>query len=138
MQAIELTFNEKTALGFAKRAAEAKTINDGAWFMKQANRHADKAGLTLEQIEEKAAAIEAAANAPQIEAEAAPVAKCSVKAIRRFFAICKSAGIDASNDDRVRGALSVFFGVRIESRKQLTTDQWISAGDAIEAKRLVF
>ncbi len=117
-----LSFHESTALGFAKRAAEAKDLTQGTWFMRQANRHEDKAGLTLEEIEAKV--------------EAAPV--CSVKAIRRFFAICKSAGVDASSDERVRGALSVFFSKKIVSRKDLTTDMWLSAGDAIERGQLVF
>lgn len=124
-QPAELTFHEKTALGFARRADAAKNQADADWNMRHALRHAERAGLSLQAIEAKAAALEAPAS-------------CSVKAIRRFFAICKNARIDASNDDRVRGALSVFFGKRINSRKELSTDMWLSAGDAIEAGRLVF
>jgi hypothetical protein len=61
-----------------------------------------------------------------------------VKAIRRFFAICKSAGVDTSSDERMKGALSAFLGRKVASRKELSTDQWLSAGDAIERGHLVF
>ncbi len=122
---MQLSFHEKTALGYAKKAAEAKEQAAADWFMRSAVKHADKAGLSLEAIQAKAAKV-----------EAMPV--CSVRAIRRFFAICKSAGVDATSEERTRGALSAFFGLRIESRRDLTTDQWLAAGDAIETGRLVF
>ena len=125
---MQLTFHETTALGFAKKAAEAKEQAGADWFMRSAVTHADKAGLSLEAIQAKAAQV--------ATVEAMPV--CSVKAIRRFFAICKTAGVDATSEERTRGALSAFFGLRIESRKQLTTDQWLAAADAIETGRLVF
>lgn len=136
---ITLTHQEKTALGYAKKAAEATRLEDGAWFLRAAERNAKQAGTTLEAIEEKAAAIEAAAQAPTVAAVEVPAAPaCSVRAIRRFYAICKSCKTDTTSDERVRGAFSVFFGQRIETRKQLTTDMWLRAGDAVEAGQLVF
>lgn len=123
----ELSFQEQTALGFLANARKAKTQADADWHMRHAVKAADKAGTTIEAIEAKAAA----------KVEPAKV-QCSVKAIRRFFAICKSVGVDTKDESHVRGALSVFFGRRIASRKELTTDQWLRAGDAIESRRLVF
>ena len=130
----ELTAAEEIVLGFARNAANAKDLETGAWHLRAAQRNAAKLGTTLEAIEDKAAAIEAAKVAPAVKAT--PV--CSVKAIRRFFAICKAQGIDTKDESHVRGALSVFFARRVASRKELTTDNWIAAGDAIEAGRLIF
>ncbi len=132
----ELTRTEKTALNFAAKAAAAKDNENAAWFARTANRKAAEAGTTVEALFVKAAAIEAATVPVAVEAPAAPA--CSVKAIRRFFAICKSAGVDTSSDERMKGALSAFLGRKVASRKELSTDQWLSAGDAIERGHLVF
>ena len=133
----ELTRTEAAALNFAAKAAAAKDNDNAAWFARTANRKAAEAGTTVEALIVKAAAIEAAA---VVEVPAAPVAPaaCSVKAIRRFFAICKSAGIDTGSDDRMKGALSAFLGRKVASRKELSTDDWLRAGDAIERAALVF
>ncbi len=132
----ELTRTEAAALNFAAKAAAAKDNDNAAWFARTANRKAAEAGATVEALLVKAAAIEAAA---VVEVPAAPVSPaCSVKAIRRFFAICKSAGVDTSSDDRMKGALSAFLGRKVASRKELSTDDWLRAGDAIERAALVF
>ncbi len=134
----QLTRTEAAALSFAAKAAAARDNDNAAWFARTANRKAKEAGTTVDALIMKAAAIEAAV----VEVPAAPVAPaapaCSVKAIRRFFAICKSAGVDTSSDERVRGALSVFLGRKVASRKELSTDDWLRAGDAIERAALVF
>jgi hypothetical protein len=134
----ELTRTEAAALSFAAKAAASKDNESAAWFARTANRKAKEAGTTVEALLVKAAAIEAAV----VEAPAALVAPaaptCSVKAIRRFFAICKSAGVDISRDDRMKGALSAFLGRKVASRKELSTDDWLRAGDAIERAALVF
>ncbi len=132
----ELTQSEQMALGFLKNARAAKSQDTADWHLRAAVRHADKAGATLEEIETKAAVIAAMQTIEAPAVKAAPV--CSGKAIRRFFAICKSAGIDTADESHVQGALSVFFARRIESCKELTTDNWLAAADAIEAGRLIF
>jgi len=78
--------------------------------------------------------------------ESAPVAEevpakgpcCHVRVIRRFYAIAQKAGLDVKNSERMKGAFSMALGRRVDSRKQLTADNWAYLGDLAESGRLVF
>jgi hypothetical protein len=135
-----LTFHEKTALGFAQKSENAKDEQGREWFMKSALKHAAQAGLTLQQIETKAAAIETqnAAQNAALETTEEVCDPCAVKAIRYFFAVCKNAGIDTTNSDLMRGAFSTYFGRKINTRRDLTADMWLNAANAIERGHLIF
>ena len=133
---MELTLNEKNALGFARRAAKATDEADRAWHLRAALRYAGRAGLTLEVIEAKAAALEG-------EATVAPQAPekpkcCHVRVIHRFYAIAKKVGLKVEEEDRMRGAVSMALGRRIESRESLTAENWILLGDWAESGRLIW
>jgi hypothetical protein len=67
--------------------------------------------------------------APEVEPQK-PV--CDYRVIRRFYAICKDFGLNQKEDERMRGAMSMFFRRRIGSRTELTRDNWQAAGDAIK------
>jgi hypothetical protein len=84
----------------------------------------------------------------RVEAQLAPIAAtlepkaaktktpCAwAKEIRRFFAIAREHGLDR-NEDRSRGALSLFLGRRIESRAELNGREWSICADAIRDGRL--
>jgi hypothetical protein len=63
-------------------------------------------------------------------------AKCGhASAVRAFFGAAKSAGLD-TNEDRSRGAVSLFLGHRIESRAQMNGKEWSICADAIRDGRL--
>jgi hypothetical protein len=63
---------------------------------------------------------------------------CDYRVIRRFYAICKDFGLNQKEDERMRGAMSMFFRRRISSRTELSRDNWQAAGDAIKAGLLVW
>ncbi len=119
-----MSFNEKMARGFIERATSATNEADAAWFMRQAARYAEKMGTTVEAL----------------VAPAAEVKKpcCHVRVIRRFYAICKNAGLDVKEADRMRGAFSLFLGRRVNSRDELNGDEWASLGDAAERGLLLW
>ncbi len=57
-------------------------------------------------------------------------------AVQSFFGAAKTAGLDAKNEDRSRGAVSLFVGRRIESRAELANHEWSICADAIRDGRL--
>jgi hypothetical protein len=67
--------------------------------------------------------------APEVEPQK-PV--CDYRVIRRFYAICKDFNLNQKEDERMRGAMSMFFRRRIGSRTELTSDNFLAAGDAIK------
>jgi hypothetical protein len=137
MKNTELNRAEEIVLGFARNAANAKDIETGAWHLRAAQRNAAKLGTTLEAIEEKAAAIEAAAKAPKVEAPAK--VRCPhYKAIREFFKVARELGLDTSKEskDRWRGALGMLLGRPIESRSELTGAEWSFATNALRMGKL--
>jgi hypothetical protein len=70
----------------------------------------------------------------------APVKKsaCDFRIIRRFYAICQDFGLNAKEDERMRGAMSAFFRRRIESRTELSANDWNVAGDAVKSQLLTW
>ncbi len=70
---------------------------------------------------------------PRPSVQAAPVVRdCRVKAMRRFWAICKAQGLDARNAEAMTVALSKYLGCIIPSRSQLSSGQWCEAAEAVE------
>jgi hypothetical protein len=67
--------------------------------------------------------------APEVEPQK-PV--CDYRVIRRFYAICQDFNLNQKEDERMRGAMSMFFRRRISSRTELTRDNWQAAGDAVK------
>ncbi len=126
----ELTNTEKTALGFAKKAAEAKDQSSADWFMRAAVKNADKTGTTLEAIAAKAAAIEAAKAQPK-------TGRCPhYKTIREFAATAREYGLSMADKDRARGAIGMFLGRRLESRSELTGQEWAFCTNAVRLGKL--
>ncbi len=89
------------------------------------------------------AAIEAATVPPvepvAVEAPAGKRARCPHYAvIKAFFSVAHAAGLDVSSDgkDRVRGALGMLLGKRVESRASLTAAEWAFATNAVRVGRL--
>lgn len=53
------------------------------------------------------------------------------QAIREFFAVAREKGLDTKAQERARGAIGVVIGRRIESRADMTADEWIEATYAL-------
>jgi hypothetical protein len=68
--------------------------------------------------------------ASKVQANKVPC--CFYRSIRRFYAIAQDVGLSTSNDEAIRQAISAFFGIEIESRKQLSGGHWEAAGDAVK------
>ncbi len=103
-------FNKKTAAGFIAKAKAATNQADADWFMRAAVRNADKAGTTVEQIEAESGA---------------PKARCPhYAAIKAFAGAAREMGLNMADKDRARGAMGVYLGKRIESRSELTANDW--------------
>jgi hypothetical protein len=57
---------------------------------------------------------------------------CFYKSIRRFYAIAQEVGLDTKADAAIRLSVGAFFGIEIESRKQLSGGHWQAAGTAVK------
>ena len=117
-------FNAKTAAGFIAKAKAATKQTDADWFMRQAVKHADKAGTTVEAIEAEMTA---------------PKGRClHYAAIKEFFNVARELGFDTSKEakDRVRGAIGMLLGRRIESRSELTGQEWAFCTNALRMNKL--
>ena len=86
--------------------------------------------------------------AVEVQAEAAPVktAKpmreatdpCRVKAMRRFYAVAKAAGLDLKEVQKMKAALSKYLGRPVPSRRDLSAGQWAEVSAAIELELLAW
>jgi hypothetical protein len=121
-----MQFHKTQAANLLKKAQAAKTQSEADFFMKNAVRHADKAGTTVEAIE------------AELDASA-PKPRCPhYDAIKEFFAVAREVGLDTSKEgkDRVRGAIGMLLGRRIESRSELTGAEWAFCTNAVRMGRL--
>ena len=132
MQFTQLTHSEKTALAYLENARNADTQREADYHLRAAVDHADRAGMSLEAIEAKAAAIEAA---EAVEATApAKKTRCPHYAtIKEFVNAAARAGLKMDDKDRARGAMGVYLGKRISSRSELTAADWNNAITGVNA-----
>ncbi len=78
------------------------------------------------------------ANAGQTAAKRQSVARPTktpcpfFRSVKRFYAIATEAGLDTKADSEIRAAVGAFFGIEIESRKQLSGGHWQAAADAVK------
>ncbi len=63
---------------------------------------------------------------------ASKVPCCFYRSIRRFYAIAQEVGLSTEADADIRAAVGAFFGIEIESRKQLSGGHWEAAGTAVK------
>ena len=54
------------------------------------------------------------------------------RSIRRFYAIAGERRLDTANDAAMHAAIGRFWGVELQSRRQLSAGQWQAAGDAVK------
>lgn len=128
-------FAIKTAQGFILKSREAEANGDeqgAAWFYRAAIRRAEEAGTT-------ACAVAAMMDAEAVKEAIAPKPPCChVRVIRRFYAICKSVGLDWHQEERMRGAFSMALGKRVDSRESLSGEEWAKLGDMAERRQLIW
>ncbi len=72
--------------------------------------------------------------AEEVPAKAPKKARCPhYEVIRQFAALARELGLNMKEQDRARGAMGVYLGVKIESRAQLTAAQWRNAMTGLRA-----
>jgi hypothetical protein len=109
-------FAETTRQQFVDQATKAYMRGDyeaAAWFEKQVERHTVKPGTVKPER-----------------------TRCPhYKAIRRFFAIAREAGLDtsAAAKPRMRHALESAMGRYVDSRGEVTANEWMMLGDRVKA-----
>lgn len=73
-------------------------------------------------------------SAPVEEIAPAKKVRCPhYEIIREFAALARECGCDMKAQDRARGAMGVYLGIKIESRAQLTAGQWRNAMTGLRA-----
>jgi hypothetical protein len=125
--------------------AETKDARDAAMYKDRARHYEVLAQSAKESAQREAVQVEAAQQMPvAVEAPAAKVeAKplpCSVKAIRRFFAIAKDCGMDTSKAAKpaMRHAIETALRRYINSRAEITMNEWLMLGDLVKIGRLAW
>ncbi|HEY0076681.1 MAG TPA: hypothetical protein VGB77_21540 [Abditibacteriaceae bacterium] len=106
------------------------TITPRAWWESQEQFRA-RAFASIEAHE--AAAIEAAQAKAEIEAPVSSGRCPHYHIIREFAATAREMGCDMKAQDRARGAMGIYLGVRIQSRSELTAAQWRNALGGLKA-----
>jgi uncharacterized protein YfiM (DUF2279 family) len=93
-------------------------------------RNATEAAADLRKLESALATL----NAPKVAAQVTPAkVRCPhYKAIRRMFAVAKSAGLDTSNKKGMRAAFSALLGHTVTTRADLTAADYGRAIQNIE------
>lgn len=61
-----------------------------------------------------------------------PPRDCRVRAMRRFFAVCKASGLNVKDAEAMTAALAKYLCCIIPSRARLSSGQWSEATAAVE------
>jgi hypothetical protein len=124
--------------------AETKDARDADYLLRRAHHYEVLAETARESAQRDAVKVEAAqpvpvakVEAPKVEAQPAP---CNVKVIRRFFAIARENGLDTSQAAKpaMRHAMETAMKRCVNSRSEVSADEWRMMGDLIKAGRLAW
>ena len=131
-------YADKAASAAARAAIETDARNKD-FLLREARKYTNLSQGARESAAREAAAQPVAVEAPKVEAKPVPVKDIQrVKAMRRFFAIAKDAGLDTSKGakPRMRHAIENLLRRCFDSRAEITTEEWIYLGDLINSGRL--
>lgn len=120
-------FFTSKAQSYAQQAQSAPFAFQRTEFAERAAKYLRFAAFALSTSEAQAAPVEVAPVAVEAKAEVAKVAPvsvvrdCRVRAMRRFWAICKAHGLDVRNAEAMTVALAGYLGCIIPSRSHLSS-----------------
>ncbi len=118
--------------------AATKDARDADYLLRRAHHYEVLAETARESAQRDAVKVEA----PKVEAvKAQPVkTQCDVKVIRRFFAIARENGLDTSKAAKpaMRHAMEIAMKRCVNSRSEVSADEWRMMGDLIKAGRLAW